>query len=72
MCGSLLSKSYWIDNEKLGHFVAHLNIIGGDKHVIEIVERLQKGLFNPIQYLEKALDATPDSTWSQCSDEAIV
>lgn len=48
----------------MGCLIAHLGIVGGDEEDIQRTISLRDALLDPVQYLEKALDATPNGTWS--------
>lgn len=64
----LLSKHSGSDKEQLGCLIAHFEVVGGNENVIEKAESLRKAMLDPVQFLEKAFEATPDGT---CSDFAV-
>lgn len=67
----LLNKPSRDDTEQLGCFIAHLDIVGGDKLILDRVEALRKVLPDPVHYLEKTFHVTPDGTWYSLVCEAI-
>lgn len=64
VCKELLLKKPSLDDTvQLGCFIAHLDFVGGDKLSLDRAEALRKVLLNPVHYLEKTFDATPDGMW---------
>lgn len=57
----MLTESAWL--LVATSYIAHLYIVGGGKKIVTEVESPQKEMLEPLQYVEKALDAAPAGAW---------